>query len=97
MRKQDFHPAYVQGLNSRFHIDELQSGLLTLNGLNGTAAKLARAIANALILSVICFRDGPGPMPQQGTDPSNRFLPEEMKAHMTMSDSSLGYRQRYSF
>ena len=91
IRTVDLHSAFVIELQSRFHTDELQQEMLALNGLNGTALTLAEAIADEFSLPVTWFREGPGPIPQQGTDPSDPLLAGEMKANMSTGDYLLGF------
>lgn len=88
--REDFHARYLDFLKTCFPPENLQYGLIALNGLNGTAATMADMIAAEFDLPVTWFRKYPGPMPEQGADPANPRLAREMKGFMAGQGFTLG-------
>ena len=86
----DYHGQYLDFLCEYFPPESLQGGQIALNGLNGTAASMAGLIASEFELPVTWFRENPGPIPDQGADPSNPRLVKEMKGFMSGAAYSLG-------
>ncbi|MGI9322969.1 MAG: hypothetical protein ACR2PJ_05245, partial [Pseudomonadales bacterium] len=80
--QEDFHSRYLDFLRRSFPPDSLQGGAIALNGLNGTAATMASLIATEFGLPASWFRKQPGPMPEEGADPANPRLAEEMRGFM---------------
>ena len=80
--REDFHERYLAFLKRHFLPETLHQGQIALNGLNGTAATMADMIATEFNLPVTWFRRSPGPMPEEGADPTNPKLAQEMKSFM---------------
>jgi phosphomannomutase len=87
---EDYHARYLDFLGQRFAAENLISGQVALNGLNGTAATMADRIAAAFDLPVSWFRKEPGPMPSNGADPADAELASEMSGFMQQQDFQLG-------
>ncbi|MBT4493239.1 MAG: phosphomannomutase CpsG [Gammaproteobacteria bacterium] len=87
---EDLHGRYLEFLRLHFPPESLQAGQIALNGLNGTASTMAGIIASEFQLPVTWFREGPGPIPEQGADPTNPLLVAEMKMLMQGDSFSLG-------
>ena len=86
----DYHARYLEFLQRHFSPENLRGGQVALNGLNGTAATMAELVATDFELPVTWFRKFPGPIPEQGADPTNPGLAEEMRGFMSGSGFSLG-------
>lgn len=87
---ENFHERYLRFLKRHFSVETLHEGQVALNGLNGTAATMADMIAAAFNLPVTWFRKSPGPMPEEGADPTNPKLVREMKSFMAGQEFALG-------
>ncbi|MFN3235677.1 MAG: hypothetical protein ACE37D_01325 [Pseudomonadales bacterium] len=85
----DFHAHYIEFLKRRFAIHS-GFGQIALNGLNGTASTLAADIAYEFDLPTKWFRKEPGPFPEEGADPVNPRLRQQMFEFMQEQDFSLG-------
>lgn len=81
---------YITFLSKRFDPGALDVGAIALNGLNGTAATLAVNIVHNFGLSATWFRAEPGPIPDEGADPSKPRLIEEMRRFMADRAFALG-------
>ena len=90
MLERDVHQDYVAYLRQQFQPALLTSGLIALNGLNGTAATLAHDIAHGFKLPVEWVRRLPGPIPDCGADPSQPLLIAEMTHFMQSGKFALG-------
>ena len=86
----DYHVLYLTFLKQHFRAENLRGGQVALNGLNGTAATMAELVATEFELPVTWFRKSPGPIPEQGADPANPRLAEEMHGFMRGGGFSLG-------
>lgn len=86
----DYHERYLELLRRCFPPETLHCGDIALNGLNGTAATMAEIVASSFELPVSWFRKNPGPMPEQGADPTNPKLVAEMKSFMAQGRFVLG-------
>jgi len=86
----DYHARYLEFLQKHFPPENLRGGKVALNGLNGTAATMAELVATDFELPVTWFRKSPGPIPEQGADPANPRLAEEMRGFMSGGNFSLG-------
>ncbi|XOV88434.1 MAG: phosphomannomutase [Pseudomonadota bacterium] len=88
---QNLQPDYITFLARQLDMARLQQvPRIALNGLNGTAATLAVKIAEQFSLPVTWFRQEPGPIPEQGADPTSPALAAEMKAFMQGGAFALG-------
>jgi phosphomannomutase len=90
LRQQDIRGAYISYLKARFDGAALHSGMIALNGLNGTASTLAHDLAGAFALPVAWLRQTPGAMPIEGADPLMPRLQAEMCAFMQQQTFDLG-------
>ena len=81
---------YIQFLASNFCRGRKSTGLIALNGLNGTATTLAARLAEVCDIDVAWYRQEPGPIPLQGADPALPSLAADMKAFMTQQNFELG-------
>lgn len=81
---------YIEFLKSKFSAGDLRSGRIALNGLNGTAATLAGALAREFELTYTWFRKEPGPIPSEGADPGNPRLAAQMKQFMSEDSFAVG-------
>ena len=90
LTEEDLHPEYIGFLETCFDIDALRARSIALNGLNGTAATLADALATRFGLPVTWFRQQPGPIPREGADPANPRLVAQMQTFMAGGGFDLG-------
>jgi len=86
----DLMPDYMAHVAATFPVDDPFDGRIALNGLNGTAATLAGRIATAFSIPVDWYRKEPGPIPDEGADPTNPRLRSEMKGFMAGRGYALG-------
>ena len=88
--ERDVHQDYLAYLAQQFQSGVSARGVIALNGLNGTAATLAQDIAQKFDLPVEWLRYAPGPIPQEGTDPSRVANIIEMNQFMQTRDFAFG-------
>lgn len=86
----DLYPDFIKFLGHHFALDNNFQGAIALNALNGTASTLAGRIADEWSLPVTWFRKEPGPIPDEGADPTKPRLAAEMKDFMQTDNFSLG-------
>lgn len=86
----DLRSRYLEYMQPRFDVDKLRDNVVALNGLNGTAATLAGTIAEEFQIPVTWFRKEPGPIPDEGADPSSPRLQAEMRSFMQADKFRLG-------
>ncbi|MBV1878787.1 MAG: hypothetical protein KUG79_14190 [Pseudomonadales bacterium] len=86
----NFQQQFKQLLANKIDSKSLAMGPIALNGLNGTAATIAPALADQYGLDVHWCRMEPGPMPSIGADPTQPELANEMKQFMAQQHFELG-------
>ncbi|MCB1692313.1 MAG: phosphomannomutase/phosphoglucomutase [Pseudomonadales bacterium] len=87
---EDLRAEYLDWMVSHFDAESLQGAPVALNGLNGTASTLASELVERFNLPVKWFRKDPGPIPEEGADPANPRLANEMKSYMAGQGFALG-------
>jgi len=88
--RQNFNEQYIEHIEKLFEHKNLKSGPIAANGLNGTASTLATSLAEDLDINLGWLRKEPGPIPDEGSDPTHPVLVAEMKRFMLGKGFELG-------